>query len=177
MSQSSPESGQRESAATDAPAAPDRNVIAQEPTSQAPMGGEVTLTPTPSTSIEPPPRGQPTEQVSQAIPESGQREPAAPDGNVIAKESMSQALQASTGGEIMVTPMPSNSTKPPSRGQPTKQVSLPHALTEAHFRFREEGSLVEVQGNKRARLQPEKLAVVPSNIAGTKRKALPTESQ
>jgi hypothetical protein len=52
----------------------------------------------------------------------------------------------------------------------------PHALTKAHFRLPEEGPLVEVQGNRRARLQLEKLAV-QSKIAGIKRKALPTESQ
>lgn len=53
----------------------------------------------------------------------------------------------------------------------------PRALTKAHFRFREEGPLVEVQRNKRTRLQPEKLTAVQSNIAGTKRKALPAKSQ
>jgi hypothetical protein len=50
----------------------------------------------------------------------------------------------------------------------------PRALTEADFRFREEGPLVEVQGN-RTRLRPEKIAAVRSNLA--KRKALPTESK
>lgn len=52
----------------------------------------------------------------------------------------------------------------------------PRALTKAHFRFRE-GPLVEVQGNKGARLQPAKLTAVQSNIARTKRKALPTETR
>lgn len=48
VSQASPESGQREPAATDACAAPDPNVIAQEPTSQArhaTLGGDVALMP------------------------------------------------------------------------------------------------------------------------------------
>lgn len=49
----------------------------------------------------------------------------------------------------------------------------PRALTRAHFRFRK-GPLVEVQGNKRARLQP--VTAVQSNIAGQKRKALLTET-
>ena len=49
----------------------------------------------------------------------------------------------------------------------------PRALTKAHFRFRE-GPLVEVQGNKRARLQP--VTAVRSNIARTKKKALLTKT-
>jgi hypothetical protein len=53
----------------------------------------------------------------------------------------------------------------------------PHALTKAHFRLPEEGPLVEIQGNRRTRFQPEKLAVVQSKIAGIKRTALPTERQ
>ena len=53
----------------------------------------------------------------------------------------------------------------------------PHALTKAHFQLPEEGPLVEVQGNRRARSQPEKVALVQSKIAGIKRTALPTENQ
>jgi hypothetical protein len=52
----------------------------------------------------------------------------------------------------------------------------PRVLIKAHFRFRKKGPLLEVQGNKRTRLQPGKLTAVQSNIAGTKRKALPTET-
>ena len=53
----------------------------------------------------------------------------------------------------------------------------PHALIRAYFRLPKEGLLVEVQGNRRGRLQLEKLAVVQLKIARMKRKPLPTESQ
>ena len=132
-SQASPES---ESAATDAPAAPDRNVIAQEPTlqaRQASLGSEVTLTP--STLTEPPSRGQPTEQVSQASSESVQREsvitnvpeplahPSAtvlPDHDAVAQEPPSQP------GEGALTT--STSTKSPNL--PTKLSNKLHPQSE-----------------------------------------------
>ena len=45
-----------------------------------------------------------------------------------------------------------------------------HVLTEAHFRFREEGLLIKVQGNKRRRLQQENfVAIYPQNCRDEKK--------